>query len=232
MKVKKLSVVMPVFNESKTVEKIIKKLEKSDIGAVEKELIIVDDGSTDGTREILEKFERKYKIIFHETNKGKGSALRTGFEFCTGDVVVVQDADLEYEPSDFKIMLDKMRTEGTRVVYGSRRLSGEKIEHGGWLFFWGGSFLNLMTDILYGLKITDEATCYKMIERKLLMSLNLKCKRFEFCPEVTAKLAKIGEVIEEVPISYRGRKKNEGKKIKLRDGVEAIWTLIKYRLVE
>jgi len=230
MNVKRLSVVVPVFNEEKTIEKIIKKVERVDIGKVKKEIIIVDDGSTDGTRKILEKLSNKYKVIFHKKNQGKGTALRTGFEQCTGEVVVVQDADLEYEPKDFKKMLYIMKRKGVRVVYGSRRLTGEKIEHGGWIYFWGGSFLNFLTNILYGLKITDEATCYKMIDRKLLDSLKLKCKRFEFCPEVTAKIAKSGQKIEEVPISYRGRRRAEGKKIKLRDGVEAIWTLIKYRL--
>jgi len=232
MIVKRLSVVVPVFNEEKTIEKIIKKVERADIGKVKKEIIIVDDGSTDGTRKILEKLSNKYKVIFHKKNQGKGTALRTGFKQCTGEVVVVQDADLEYDPRDYKQMLNKMKNSGVRVVYGSRRLTKGKIRHGGWIYYWGGSFLNLLTNFLYGLKITDEATCYKMIDRKLLDSLKLKCKRFEFCPEVTAKIAKSGQKIEEVPISYRGRKRVDGKKIKLRDGVEAIWTLAKYRLLK
>jgi glycosyltransferase involved in cell wall biosynthesis len=232
MIVKKLSIVIPVFNERKTLREIINKVEKADIGEVKKEIIIVDDGSTDGTKEILKKLCSKYKIIFHKKNQGKGTALRTGFKHCTGEAVVIQDADLEYEPDDFKKMLEKMNINNNKVVYGSRRLSNKKIEHGGWMYFWGGSFLNLLTNLLYGLKISDEATCYKMVDRKLLNSLKLKCKKFEFCPEVTAKIAKRGYTINEVPISYQGRKKAEGKKIKLSDGLEAIWTLIKYRLIK
>lgn len=229
MNVKKLSIIIPVFNESRTIEEIIERIEDVNLGRVKKEIIIVDDGSTDGTREILEKFTDKYRVIFHQKNQGKGTSLRDGFKKCTGEAVVVQDADLEYDPRDFKKMLEEMEKKGIRVVYGSRRLTGGKIKHGGWLFFWGGSFLNLLTNFLYGIKITDEATCYKMIDRKLLNSLDLKCKRFEFCPEVTAKLARRSQKIVEVPISYNGRRKEEGKKIRLRDGVEAVWTLLRYR---
>ena len=229
MNIKKLSIVIPVFNESKTIEKVIKRVEGADLGKIKKEIIIVDDGSTDGTREILKKFVNKYMVVYNQKNQGKGTALRSGFKKCTGEAVVMQDADLEYDPRDLKKMLEEMERKEISVVYGSRRLTGGKIKHGGWLFYWGGSFLNLLTNFLYGIKITDEATCYKMIDRKLLNSLDLKCKRFEFCPEVTAKIAKRGQNIVEVPISYNGRRKEEGKKIRLRDGVEAIWTLMKYR---
>lgn len=226
----KLSIIVPVYNEKETIAKILDKIEKVDLG-IAKEIIIVDDFSSDGTREILKPYEEKYKIIYHEKNQGKGRALRSGFAVASGEVIVVQDADLEYEPADFKAMLDKMAASGAAVVYGSRRLNHSyfKRRHSGHIFALGGIFLTWLTNFLYGTKITDEPTCYKMFKADLLKSINLECEHFEFCPEITAKIAKRRIKIEEVPINYYPRHKDEGKKINWRDAVEAVWTLLKYR---
>ncbi|MEK7160401.1 MAG: glycosyltransferase family 2 protein, partial [Patescibacteria group bacterium] len=207
--------------------------EAADLG-VEKEIIIVDDFSIDGTREILKAYESKYQVIYHERNQGKGRALRTGFERASGEIIVVQDADLEYDPNDFRIMLEKIMEPGVQVVYGSRVRHENyfKIRKSGHVFALGGFFLTWLTNFLYGVKITDEPTCYKMFRANLLPDLNLKCERFEFCPEITAKIAKKGIKIHEVLISYNPRHKDEGKKINWKDGIEAIWTLLKYRFKE
>ncbi len=229
-KITKLSIIIPVFNERATILKLLAKVEAADLG-VAKEIIIVDDFSADGTREILKKYEQQYKILYHEKNYGKGRALRTGFAVATGDVVVVQDADLEYDPNDFRAMLKLMEETGSPVVYGSRRLQHRylKSHHSGHLYALGGIFITWLTNLLYGTKITDEPTCYKMFKQDFLKSINLECERFEFCSEITAKIAKRGIKIIEVPINYYPRHKNEGKKISWKDGVETIWILLKYR---
>lgn len=230
-KIQKLTIVVPVFNEKNTIEEILRRLEKVDLGAVQKEIIIVDDGSDDGTREILKRYEAEYKIIYHPKNLGKGAAVRAGFAESSGDYVVVQDADLEYDPEDFKKMVEVAERKGADAVYGSRRLGGgaKKNPKAGALYYFGGVLLSELANLLYGTKITDEPTCYKMVSRKALEKLNLTANGFEFCPEITAKIARLKIPIYEVPISYHPRSKKEGKKIKLRDGLIAIWTLIKYR---
>ena len=227
----KLSIIVPVFNEKNTIAEILKRIEAADLG-VEKEIIIVDDFSTDGTRELLAPYELKYKIIYHKKNYGKGRALRSGFVAATGEVIVIQDADLEYDPNDFKAMIKLMNEAGAQVVYGSRRLHHNYFEsrHSGHIFALGGILLTWLTNFLYQINITDEPTCYKMFKAELLKSLDLECERFEFCPEVTAKITKRGIKIHEVPISYYPRHKNEGKKINWRDFIEAVWTLLKYKL--
>ena len=227
----KLSIVVPVFNEHKTILDILSKLDKADLGAIEKEIIIIDDFSTDGTRNLLKSLENRFKIIYHERNLGKGAALRTGFQYVTGDWVVVQDADLEYDPNDLKKMLEKFSEPGVQVVYGSRRLHHNYFvrRHSGHIFALGGIFLTWLTNLLYQTAITDEPTCYKMFKIDLLKSIDLQCQRFEFCPEVTAKIAKKGIKIHEVPINYYPRHKDEGKKINWLDGMEAVWTLLKNR---
>lgn len=226
----RLSIVIPVFNEKNTIVEILKRIEAADLG-VEKEIIIVDDFSTDGTREIIKSYKDKYKVLYHDRNYGKGRALRTGFAGVTGDVVVVQDADLEYDPNDFKLMLTKMAETDSPVVYGSRRLQHSylKTRHSGHIFAFGGILLTWITNLLYQTGITDEPTCYKMFKADLLKSFDLECERFEFCPEVTAKVAKRNIKIYEVPINYYPRHKNEGKKINWRDFIESVWTLLKYR---
>lgn len=230
MIINKLSIIVPVFNEKMTIEKILDILDKTDLGEVSKEIIVVDDGSKDGTCDILKKYESRHKIIYHEKNQGKGAAVRTGLKNMSGDYVVIQDADLEYNPSDFKRMLEYAKINNAEVVYGSRRLGKGKSPTAGWQYYLGGLFLTFLTNFLYGTKITDEATCYKMVSRSALEKLNLCSVGFEFCPEITAKIARQKIIIHEIPIDYMPRSRAEGKKIKLRDGFIAVWTLLKYKI--
>jgi len=229
----KLSVIIPVFNEKATIEEIIKKVKKV---PVEKEIIVVDDGSTDGTSNILKKvadekkINNEIKIILKEKNEGKGVAIREGLKYVNGDIVVIQDADLEYDPSDWIKMLKVMDEKKADVVYGSRVLGREK--KSSLAFYLGGRILSIITNFLYRAEITDEPTCYKMFRTEIIKNLSLKCKGFEFCPEVTAKIRKKGIKIYEVPIRYNPRSIKEGKKIRWKDGIIAIWTLIKYRFID
>lgn len=227
---KKISIVIPVFNEEATIEQILQKLDDLDL-ELEKEIVIVDDGSTDNTHQALQKYINKHKVIFHEKNRGKGRALRTGFGEISGDIVVVQDADLEYNPEDFKKMIAKMKEPGVAVVYGSRRLHQDYFHarKSGHIFAIGGIFLSWLTNLLYGTRITDEPTCYKMLRTDLLKKIDLECERFEFCPEITAKIAKMEIEIYEVPINYNPRHRAEGKKISFKDALEAALVLIKNR---
>lgn len=225
----KLSVIIPVFNEKDTIEEIIKKVEEVDL---EKEIIVVDDGSTDGTKEILGKINRKnLKVLYHEENRGKGEAIRTALPHTTGDIIVIQDADLEYNPREFPHLLQPILKGKARVVYGSRVLG--KRPHPPflmwWFFYWGGRSLSLITNLLYHSNITDEPTCYKAFKREVLLNIPLECRGFEFCPEVTAKVLKRGIKIVEVPISHKPRSIQEGKKIRLKDWFIAVYTLIKYK---
>ncbi|MFH1462561.1 MAG: glycosyltransferase family 2 protein [bacterium] len=228
-----LSILIPVYNEKNTISEIFKKIEGvalKDFG-FEKEIIIVDDNSIDGTKEILKSLEGKYKIIYHQKNQGKGAAIRTGLKHVTGDYVVIQDADLEYDPEDYKKLLETALKNNAKAVYGSRQLNPQnKYSHRS--FYLGGVFLSWAANIIYGINITDESTCYKLFKTEFLKSIPLKCKRFEFCPEVTAKTAKRGVKIYEVPIHYYPRSINEGKKIKWKDGLTALWTLIKYKFID
>jgi len=226
----KLSVLIPVYNEEKTLEEIIIKLDQV---AINKELIIVDDGSTDGTKEILKRLAQKNRqdliIETHALNRGKGAAIRTALARATGDLVIVQDADLEYNPQDLPKLIEPILAGHTEVVYGSRNLAANK--KGRKLYELGGIFLSKLANLLYGLKITDEATCYKVFSAAAIKKLELSCEKFEFCPEVTAKLAKLHYNIIEVAISYDPRDKAAGKKLKLSDGLSAVWTLVKYRFI-
>lgn len=226
---KKLSILIPVFNESRTIAEILAQIDAVPM-PVEKELIIVDDGSTDGTREILRAYEGKYVIVFHEKNAGKGAAIRTALARATGDYVVPQDADLEYEPADLVPMVEKMIAEDLVVLYGSRESGANRNRPSGPQYYLGGLLLTWITNVLYAQKLTDEPTCYKMFKTEFITSLPLVCERFEFCPEVTALTAKRGIIIPEIPISYKPRSVDQGKKIRWKDGVEAIWTLVKYRI--
>ncbi|MDH4223412.1 MAG: glycosyltransferase family 2 protein [candidate division Zixibacteria bacterium] len=223
----KLSIIIPVYNEKGTILQILEKIMKLPL---DKEILIVDDFSTDGTRDVLRNYpqDKNIRIIFHEENSGKGSAIRTALSYVTGEVVVIQDADLEYDPADFLNLLKPILEEKAKVVYGSRLLNFDN-ERSYFRYFMGGKILTLLTNLLYGSKITDEPTCYKMFKTEVIKSLNLNCKRFDFCPEVTAKIRKKGIEIMEVPIRYIPRKIKQGKKIRWKDGVEAIWTLLKYR---
>jgi len=224
----KLSVIIPVYNERELLPKLLKKVE--DVKGINKEIIIVDDGSKDGTKDFLNTVRKKYKVVFHKKNQGKGMAIRTGLKHATGDIVIIQDADLEYDPNDYHKLIKPIIDGKANVVYGSRRLKKQKEEYSSIGFYIGGLGLNLIANILYpNLHITDEATCYKVFKADVINNLDLECKRFEFCPEVTAKLAKRKIKIIEVPISYHPRSIKNGKKINWKDGVEALWTLLKYR---
>ena len=222
-----LSVIMPVYNERDTLTEILSRVEAV---PVDKEIIIVDDGSTDGTRQILKDIKAEnIKVIFHERNQGKGAAIKTGLREATGDVVIIQDADLEYDPIDYLKLILLIQSGEAKVVYGSRTLgSKERSYH---RYHWGGQFVTFVANLLYGLKITDEPTCYKMFRKEVMEQIKLDCRGFEFCPEVTAKVARLGYTIHEVPVSYHPRSFKEGKKIKWKDGLIAIWTLLKYRFL-
>jgi dolichol-phosphate mannosyltransferase len=219
-----VSVIVPVYNEVAHLEDLLQAVQAS---PVQKEIIIVDDGSTDGTREKLQALapQDDVSIIFHERNCGKGASIRTALEYAHGEFVLIQDSDLEYDPHDYPALLDPLRTGNANVVYGVRPDRPER----GLRFFLGAKFLTHLTNLLYRAGIHDEATCYKVFRRSLLQGIRLECRRFEFCPEVTAKLCRIGERIDEVPISYHPRSAVEGKKIRHADGWLAIWTLIHYR---
>jgi dolichol-phosphate mannosyltransferase len=226
----KLSVIIPVYNEKQTILTIVRKVKA--VG-LEKEILIVDDGSTDGTKEKLKSLERdgEVRVFHHDANRGKGRAIRTALDHVEGDLVVVQDADLEYDPDDYAKLVAPIMEGKTDVVYGSRYLSKENILPFT-KFKIGVLFLNWLVRVLYGFHITDEATCYKVFKTELLKSLSLKCEKFEFCPEVTAKILKRGHKIIEIPITYRYRTVEEGKKIGWRDGLSAVMTLIRYRLFD
>lgn len=228
--IKKLSVVMPVYNEKRTILEILSKVNSVDLKDVDKEIVIVDDCSKDGTRDILKELkDSNIKVVYHERNQGKGAAIRTGLRHITGDVVIIQDSDLEYYPEDY-IDLLAIIEQGAEAVYGSR-LKHKDFVHKYSLNLFATKLLSLMSNVLYGTKITDEPTCYKMFRTNVIKKINLKCTGFEFCPEVTAKIAKMGVKIKEIPIRYNPRSIAEGKKVNWKDGVEAIWTLIKYRFV-
>lgn len=226
----KLSIIMPIYNERETLEKIVEKVQTVPI---KKEIIMVDDGSTDGTREILKEYEnvQNIKVIYHTKNMGKGTAIRTAIKYITGDIVIIQDADLEYDPNDYLNLVKPIQNKDAKVIYGSRALNPEN-KHSYNRYLLGGKLVTFVANILYSQRLTDEPTCYKVFDTKLLKSIFLKCKRFEFCPEVTAKIAKKGIKIKEIPINYYPRNFKEGKKIKWYDGLEAIWTLIKYKFVK
>lgn len=223
-----LSVLIPAYNEINNIEKIIEKIGEINIP---KEIIIVDDGSTDGTREILNRIKKdSLKVVFHEKNQGKGGAIRTAIHHASGDVIIIQDADLEYDPQDYYKLIPLIESGQEKVVYGSRFLNKQN-KHSYFSFFLGGQVVTWITNILYLQNLTDEPTCYKVFDAKLLKSIKLNCTGFEFCPEVTAKVAKLGYKIPEVPINYFPRSISEGKKINWKDGVEAIWVLVKYRFM-
>ena len=224
----RLSVVVPAYNEVKTVERLLRLVREVPL---QLEVIVVDDGSTDGTRDLLPDFEGTLidTLVMHEENRGKGAALRTGFKHATGDVVVVQDADMEYDPREFPLLLRPILLGKADAVYGSRFLGGPHRV----LFFWhsvGNRFLTLLSNMFTDLNLTDMETCYKMVRRELLHSLPLSANRFGIEPELTSRLAQAEARIYELPISYDGRSYAEGKKIGWKDGVSALWSIIKYNV--
>ena len=226
----KLSVIVPVYNENATIEKLLNTINEVDI---EKETIVIDDGSDDGTRETLQKIKLDgFRTVFHERNRGKGAAIRTGLKYVTGDIVIIQDADLEYDPKEYPRLIQPIVEGKAQVVYGSRFLHPLTSRNIYYHFVLGVKLLNLLTYLLYGVKTTDEATCYKVFTAEIIKDIELKCEGFEFCPEITAKVCKKGYSIYEIPTPYTGRHYDEGKKINWRDGIKAIYTLIKYRFTD
>lgn len=227
----KLSIIMPVFNERNTIKEILRRVRQVDLGELEREIVIVDDGSEDGTRDILSMEEDSItRVIYHPENRGKGAAVRTGFAAATGDLMVVQDADLEYDPEDYPRLLEPVLKGRAEVVYGSRFTGPRKN-----MLFWhymGNRLLALLTNVLYNTTLSDMETCYKLFTRESLQGIELKSDHFDIEPEITAKILKKRIRIYEVPISYTGREMEEGKKITWRDGIPALWTLIKYRFTD
>jgi len=223
-----VSVVVPVFNERHTVEQLLRRIREVPLRW---EVIVVDDGSTDGTRDILPGLEGTLidRLVMHEQNQGKGAALRTGFQHATGDVVVVQDADLEYDPYEIPMLLEPILGGKADAVYGSRFLGGSHRV----LFFWhsvGNKVLTLLSNMFTDVNLTDMETCYKLVRRELLVTLPLSANRFGIEPEITARLAQAEARIYELPISYHGRSYAEGKKIGWKDGVSALWAIFKYNV--
>ena len=226
----KLSVIIPVYNEEKTINLIINKIKKVSLKNVEVEIIAVDDASTDGTKEFLKKIkDRAIKIVFHKKNMGKGSAIRTALNYCTGDIILIQDADTEYDPKDYPKLIKPILEGKTKVVYGSRVLCRKHLKYNKFVYYLGGLSLTIITNLLYGTNLSDEPCGYKVFHSSVIKNINLKCKRFEFCPEITAKIAKKGIKIYDIPASYNPRSRKEGKKIKFRDWLEAVYVLLKYR---
>jgi len=245
----RLSVVIPVYNEKATIDEILRRVIETPF---RKEIVLVDDCSTDGTRQILEKISqvqssgedlapafdggdpielRDLRILFQERNQGKGAALRRGFAEVTGDIVLVQDADLEYDPRDYHKLLEPLVDGRADVVFGSRFLGGPQRVH----YFWhyvANKMLTMLSDIFTNLKLTDMETCYKVFRREVLQGITIKSDRFGFEPEITAKVAKGNWRVYEVPISYAGRTYEEGKKITWKDGVQALWCIIRFRFID
>jgi len=229
-KYRKLSVIVPVFNERNTVVEILRRMRAVDL-PIDREFVVVDDGSDDGTRSVLTQLgDSTVKIVSHPQNRGKGAAIRTALEHVTGDLVLIQDADLEYDPDDWLRLLTPVLKGRAIVVYGSR-FTGE---HRNMLFlhYAGNKALSLVTNLLYNTTLSDMETCYKLFDRDVLRGITLKSDRFDFEPEITAKVLRKGIRIYEVPISYAGREFDEGKKITWRDGFAAMYALVKYRFVE
>lgn len=234
----RLSVIIPAYNEERTLDALLQKIAKTNLpDTYGWEIIIIDDCSTDNTPQIITHWQNSSTLnvigISHQKNYGKGHAIRTGLQHVSGRYTIIQDADLEYDPADIIILLQYAISHNLPVVYGSRilgqRIIKQKKKTASPYFYWGGRFVTFITNILYGLHLTDEPTCYKLFQTDLLLSIPLKCEQFEFCPEITAKVARRGISITELPIKYCPRSKAEGKKINWRDGLQAIQTLFRYR---
>jgi len=225
----KISIIIPVFNEESTIKQLTTAVKEASVLGLTKEIIIVDDGSTDATRKILKQsLFKNFHVILLSRNFGKGYALRQGIKKATGDIILIQDADLEYSPIDFPKLIKPFIENSALAVFGSRELR-KRNKPSYFSFYLGGKLVTATANLLFGSNLSDVPTGYKLIDSKLLRSLPLTCKRFEFCPEVTAHLLKRKIFIHEVPINYHARSIEEGKKIRARDGIQAIWTLLRLR---
>ncbi len=233
MQIKTLSIIIPVYNEKNTIELIIDKIKKVKLNKIKKQIIVVDDCSKDGTREILKKTGKKdksIKIIFKEKNEGKGSAIKTAIPYIKGEVAIIQDADLEYDPQDIPKLLQPIKDDEADVIFGSRFLGTHRA-----FLFWNyvaNKILNFITNLLYNTILTDMETCYKMFKTEIIKEINIKSKGFDFEPEITAKILKKKYKIYEVPINYFGRSYEEGKKIRAKDGFIALFKIIWYRFFD
>jgi glycosyltransferase involved in cell wall biosynthesis len=234
----KISIVIPIYNEEKTLESIISAVEKADTLGLAKQIILIDDCSKDKSREILKKYESIHTVVYHKKNQGKGGALQTGFKNATGDIILIQDADLEYDPNEYKDLLGPILNGKADVVFGSRFMGGRPHRV---LYYWhsvGNKLLTKLSNIFTNLNLTDMETCYKVFKKEIMDQIlpHLESKRFGFEPEVTARIAKLAKQdkcrIYEIGISYSGRTYLEGKKIGWKDGVEAIWCIIKFNILK
>ncbi|MEK6947270.1 MAG: glycosyltransferase family 2 protein [Nanoarchaeota archaeon] len=230
----KLSIIIPVYNEEKTIKQVIEKVKNVKLKDFSKEIIIVEDCSTDKTKDILKNLkDYSLKIFFHDINKGKGAAVRTGLKNSTGDIILIQDADLEYNPEEYSKLLEPFEDRNVKVVYGSRlEVIRKNLSKMYKLHYFGNLILTLLTNIFYGTKISDMETGYKVFRKEVMKNINLKSRRFDLEPEITAKILKKGYKIHEVPIDFHGRKFDEGKKITWKDGIKAVYYLVKYRFMD
>lgn len=235
MKFQRLTILLPVFNEVRTIREILRQVDAADAAGLEKELIIVDDGSTDGTREFLQTLDSlktSARVLFHAQNMGKGAALRTALTYAAGEIILIQDADLEYDPKEYAELLEPILTGRADVVYGSRVRGGKPVRDFSLMYLWGNRFVTFVANLLYRGALTDMETCYKVFRADVIKNIQIRSNRFDFEPEITAKLLKRRYKIVEVPISYYGRDRAEGKKLSWRDGIGALWTLVKCRVMD
>lgn len=234
MSSQKISVIIPVYNEINTLDEILKKIQAALLQGLEKEIVLVDDRSTDGSREFLQELSEKteYKVCFHSKNQGKGAAIRTAVKQATGDIIIIQDADLEYDPADYEDLIKLILENRADVVYGSRLSGGKPSRSFKFSHYIGNKVLTFITNLLYDSTLTDMETCYKAFKAEVIKNIDIKSDRFDFEPEITAKVLKKKYRLYETSISYYGRDYDEGKKITWKDGISALIALVKYRFFE